>query len=286
MDVLTEPIMNVITQKGKNFEYRLDDNDKWIMSGKCAKDMEFYIEGEIGWVSDEFIVENDEARKKIVGCFKDLSADLCISKTIPIPRVRIEFQTQSTRIDCDVCINPLKSENTYVGVVCLRFPTMPGVEVACLVGTLGNEFRLDRKIISTESGLNDELLWGFMDIAINSIEVWYGIQLLMLNPDYKEVMARGKVLKKKLNRSQITDKKRIVKYVKRHYITEKTLESEKQYNRHTLSWWVSGHYRQYKNKKVFIDGYWKGPCREQKKQSEKLRVRVLQKDGERYGRTV
>lgn len=98
---------------------------------------------------------------------------------------------------------------------------------------------------------------------IQTIISWISIQTMLLNP----------VIAYRCKRETIPDpnvksnksKKGPKKYVKRLTIGDLSdLEFNK--SKHQIKepfWWVSGHWREYKSgKKIFIEGYWKGPFRE------------------------
>ena len=76
-------------------------------------------------------------------------------------------------------------------------------------------------------------------------------------------------------------KKRPLRYIKRHIInaddfTEK-LHGNRSFQRHTLVWYVIGHWRAYSNgKKVFIKPYWKGALRDTKSANAREREIVLE----------
>ena len=104
------------------------------------------------------------------------------------------------------------------------------------------------------------------------LTLWYSIEVSLLNPliRYKTI-ENQKVIPPKKTRS---GKKKCgapkIKYFKTIYIEEEALDQffEDQKNekgeihRHCLMWYVTGHWRQYKNgKKIFIQGYWKGEGR-------------------------
>ena len=115
---------------------------------------------------------------------------------------------------------------------------------------------------------------------------WYAIQISLLNPLTKEIFANPKIervfdptaKKNKKNR-------RITKYVKKHYITRNDLDqitkvNDHNYKRSTLAWYVIGHIRHYKNgTKKFIQGYWKGPLREFKRNFD-TRERIIDEEPE------
>ncbi len=116
------------------------------------------------------------------------------------------------------------------------------------------------------------------------LATWYGIQIALLHPTVKDVFRHP--LKERVNGGREKGKKRhkrIVRYVKRHEIHADDIEaaySGKEYTRHTLVWYVIGHWRHYANgKKVFIKPYWKGALRDLKRNLDE-REREIEIGGE------
>ena len=98
-----------------------------------------------------------------------------------------------------------------------------------------------------------------------SISVWLGIQLALLNPVIKE-RTRVETIPDLNNNSTKKGKKPPKRYVKKVTIGDiSDMNFGPQRKNHITEpfWWVTGHWREYKSgKKVFIQGYWKGPFRE------------------------
>lgn len=119
------------------------------------------------------------------------------------------------------------------------------------------------------------------EIFLNEIlTVWYRIQILLLHPRV-EILERKAALQKLKGKDKITASStgRKVKYVKRYYITPEDIDlminGDRHYKRKCLSWYVIGHYREYKNgKRIFIQGYWKGELRALKRNFDE-RERVI-----------
>ena len=80
-----------------------------------------------------------------------------------------------------------------------------------------------------------------------------------------------------------TDRKgRVTEYVRHKFIKPMNLIKKANmhrdgFTRKTLSWYVIGHWREYKasGKKVFIQGYWKGEMRHLQKNLDKGRIRIV-----------
>lgn len=118
-----------------------------------------------------------------------------------------------------------------------------------------------------------------VNTAVTLLNIWYGIQISLLHPVTKTVFEHA--AKKKIPREILKKQvgKNRAKYVRVHHITDennskqilldtannllKTSSSEKRkYVRKRLLWRVIGHYRNSSGKRVFINGYWKGPLKD------------------------
>ena len=108
---------------------------------------------------------------------------------------------------------------------------------------------------------------------------------MLLNPVIKEhLFVQGKKEKLRSKNDVIAgvdsddnkSRKRKAKYVRYKDISDVILKSDVIRKQHTLCWYVIGHYRHYQNgRKVWINGYWKGPLRELKKNLDEGRERIL-----------
>lgn len=112
------------------------------------------------------------------------------------------------------------------------------------------------------------------------LHAWYNLQIMLLNPLLEASFKRETVPMPSALCKQ-KKKKAPKKYIKRivinnDKINELQICSEK--NKHNFTepiWWVQGHWRQYKSgKRVFVQGYWKGPDR-WKKELEVPREREI-----------
>ena len=105
-----------------------------------------------------------------------------------------------------------------------------------------------------------------------AIDVWYTAQILLLNPiieiKYKTTVFENPLIFK--NRGK--NKKQPKKYIKQITFNLDDVQicnakNKKEYKEPI--WWVQGHWREYKNgKRIFVQGYWKGPERYKKVLSE------------------
>lgn len=124
--------------------------------------------------------------------------------------------------------------------------------------------------------------WFFM----NFLQTWYGAEVAMLHPTVCEVFSHPIIKKEKLSRQERkTDRQKIYRYVKHHYINTTELndaiygKNTHSINRKALIWYVSGHWREYKTgKKIFIKPYWKGALRKTKTAEPRNRELVINKE--------
>ena len=125
-----------------------------------------------------------------------------------------------------------------------------------------------------------EFLMSYPIINLNKInklsamclQTWYGIQIALLHPTVKDVFRNPKidrVYDQTSRNAKNANRKRITRYVKTHVLNAEDIKSAscggKEYNRHTLVWYVIGHWRTLKDgRKIFVKPCWKGPLRELK----------------------
>ena len=161
---------------------------------------------------------------------------------------------------------------------------------------------------SKEIFTNPDLFWHHVGAYM---ALWYGLQISILHPVIKTVIIKDSDLKEKMERAiadaengvippapkEIKHEKRTtIKYVRKHvihvhdidecldelfkkYNALKKAGKVRVYHRHTGCWYVTGHVRNQKtkkgHKKMFVDGYWKGPLRRTKMMEPRIRKLVL-----------
>ena len=116
--------------------------------------------------------------------------------------------------------------------------------------------------------------YNYVNIMLHS---WYAIQLLLLHPQ----IIKSDILKRD-RKVKISDpvlhvsksRKRKACYVKRETINTDIFNS-KEFTRKTMCWYVIGHYRKHGEGRVWVNGYWKGPLRDTKKNHDEGRERIL-----------
>lgn len=125
-----------------------------------------------------------------------------------------------------------------------------------------------------------------MNMTYAYMSTWYGIQIALLHPTVQEVFRRPKV--ERVFDPKPADprkRKRITRYVKKHVINADEVRKAasgkgQEYTRHTLVWYVIGHWRNYANgKKVFIQPYWKGALRHLKMDLDGREREIVIKEG-------
>lgn len=112
------------------------------------------------------------------------------------------------------------------------------------------------------------------------LESWYAIQLLLLHPDCTKNDILKRERKVKVHNSNLLlkeTKKRKTFYIKQSRVKIDSLDKQG-FTRRTMCWYVIGHYRHYKNKTIWVKGYWKGPLRKSKKNLDEGRERIVTKD--------
>lgn len=134
----------------------------------------------------------------------------------------------------------------------------------------------------------------------NSIKVWYGIQVSMLNSTIKSELYDSKkteasfikedCIKELLCNSDMLAKRKlkfIVENTQKTTIDKAVERATKrapkgEFHRHCLVWYVRGHWRTLKSgKKVFVKPQWRGPLRETKRNFDLGRERkIIMKDEE------
>lgn len=115
--------------------------------------------------------------------------------------------------------------------------------------------------------------------------IWYLIMIALLHPVTKKQILTNSVQERiETTTGNGNHKRNAIRYIRRINISEDDLSivdelsgEKRKYN--VLCWYVSGHWRHYKDGKVvFIKPYWKGELRETKKADE-TRLREIVTDG-------
>ena len=160
----------------------------------------------------------------------------------------------------------MKNDYMYVGD-----PYFSDISVTDL--RTGERVSISEYLANTDGRITNGSLIEFMfrlQTSISrSITAFYSVNAALLNPVIVDVYNnktsripdRSITAKKPSKRGKI-------RYIKRHFMTvddvDKAFE-KRGFVRKAMIWYVTGHWREYKNgKKVFIQGYWKGALRNMK----------------------
>lgn len=135
------------------------------------------------------------------------------------------------------------------------------------IGYMGRHFKQRNDTILKNIQWDD-----LKDMAISCLMTWYGIQIALLHPMVQTIFTNSKpveMIMKPVHISSSPKKRTKVRYIKKHIINlsniNESLKCESSsIERKTMIWYVIGHWRDYKGKKIFIKGYWKGPLRKMK----------------------
>lgn len=125
--------------------------------------------------------------------------------------------------------------------------------------------------------------------------IWYGLELAMLNPMTVHIFSkhtREVYAPKAIKYVHNSKKKRKVVHIRKHYITKGSFKEAMvrkssdeasgshggsgSFERHTLAWYVIGHWRKKKDGKyTFVKGHWRGPLRDLKQNMDAGREREV-----------
>lgn len=218
---------------------------------------------------------------------KKIPVDLFMSETIPLRdvafRLDIFSEFEDYDNDCLRCI--YKDKNLYLiysskfDVLCLKTRCVDDhVEIDPSVMYLKNSSLYNLGY----SGYQYSTKLAVHSLAEYFLGIWYEVQHILLNPYIHEpVFNKSSKVKQNVDgyiiQQRPTDKrKRRTRYIRYKEFNTAIAHSDILRNRHTLCWYVIGHTRHYKSgKKVWIDGYWKGPLRNTKKNLDDGRERII-----------
>lgn len=198
----------------------------------------------------------------------EVPTDLMYARTIPLPDFTLKWFTNGA-VEQTFIINTFED-----GVTIKHDRFWVSFVLVDNKDGLGVKWKLWR------DGSRPELTKRDVGVAQTIHSIWYGVQLLLLNPRTETLFHSGHKEKQYTRSGSGKARKRIVKYVKKHYITpeciDEALGCSGTYSRKTMAWYVIGHWRRYKNGNIkFIQGYWKGPLRETKRSFDGGRIRQL-----------
>ena len=226
--------------------------------------------------------------------YKYIPSDLFFAKTIPITDCKIVvdetadaggrvceyrvviFSDYESKVD--KVLKEESDEAFCVGAIIPEF--MPAPIVFPIVIMRGIDGVLYTRYAVTDTVYANKMIMKNSDavtVRYELLSTWYGIQIALLHPAVKDVFRNPQrtPVDTKNNGKPNKDRKRKVKYIRKHVLTMDKLESvsgskeQRKINRKCLAWYVIGHWRTYKSgKKIFIMPYWKGVLRDMKKNAE------------------
>lgn len=204
-----------------------------------------------------------------------IPSDIFEADTIPLPDSVILY-------DGDCYIRVVVAEDVYLtyetGSFNVTFKSLYDEENGLVMLSVDDAYSSDKEFVELFASRSN--MTGFMILVDQFFKLWYAFQICLLNPPVKERILK-KSGKMKLGGACHTDKKdgRKARYVKYHEVRSDIFETATDgdgFERKTLSWYVIGHWRNYRNgKKTFVNGYWKGPLRQAKMNSDSGRIREV-----------
>ena len=232
---------------------------------------------------------------------KSVPSDIFFANTIPLcnfaienERIRAEYSVYDKPVEWEKLNGFNKpvyifmeetitsKDKKYKGVKLMSL--IGGVEGLNFINIVAQEIFINGKSVSYKLSPGEDARNEMYSASKYCTEIWYGIQIAMLHPTVKIIFSNPHKEKERIPKD---DRKKygqkIYRYVKHHTITTDELKDavygkgEKgEFHRHALIWYVTGHWREYKNgKTVFIQGYWKGALRETKKAEIRNRELVV-----------
>jgi len=117
--------------------------------------------------------------------------------------------------------------------------------------------------------VDDEMVDELTALLYMGISIWYSVNTALLNPVIKDVfVTHSKSTPVSNGKASGTNKRAKIRYVKQHIISMDDVNNafeKRGFIRRSMIWYVTGHWREYKNgKRIFIQGYWKGALRNMK----------------------
>ncbi len=221
--------------------------------------------------SDEIILNRESVtqintfRQKFVGNDLDKVSDVIWANTIPLKDVELSTENGMT---VRVCIFDEALENLNEvpdgRIAVVGAMQEYGDKSFVIIGVTKGKERTDISLESFDKDGNTQGVVDNHEPFYEFMRIWHGIQLALLHPQIKDVIADGKIVKRYTRENTETRKRqRVVRYIKRHIVDDNRLKNAfKEYHRHCLAWYVIGHWRHYKDGRVvFIKPYWKGEMR-------------------------
>lgn len=244
----------------------------------------------------------------------NLPADIVFANTIPVKDLLIKIDSMVTcrivMVDdkernatiakmingedgiCSVVFGVIETITTCRNQEIREYSTMSVVDGSDLVaiskdvGIRGTKSLVDTFLNAERTHLSYMILETHT-LMSKAIVCWYALQQCLLNPILVNYVSR---YKEEVKPSRINSKKKgklpPKRYVKRNTILfdkmdrEISINHEDKHKKKMPLWHVTGHWRTYKRtgKRIFVQGYWKGPLREYKYTDEPREREIVRPD--------
>lgn len=236
-----------------------------------------------------------------------IPADIFYAKTVPLPNIELTITYDDNNHECvmfsifdgwqgvvDSFLSndpSLKQKSAIIGMMRIKSTDQNAEIIIPIILNKDNKIILIRRYgwnILTSPNKFSAMEFTFSIACVERelyfyLKAWYSIQIAMLHPQIKEVIINDKTsesiaIPKPQSKKK---KKRSIKYIKHRIVDNGSITSvvnslKTKMTRHTLSWYVIGHWRHYKSgKNTFISGYWKGPLRDLKRNIDAGRNRII-----------
>lgn len=250
------------------------ENSKYaaeMLKASCPSDEVFLDKGGL----DEIMSLYD----KVVGERDNGIADIILSQTVPIPSLRIKLEDDAESYRFCVFENALDHLDEAPAGRALLVAAVLEEKAGRL--TLLGVIKGDEKATVSDRSFDEfgNDLGKSDTIRISGLwHIWCAVEFALLHPQSKTIFtnpAKGKEYVREKDSSG--KRRRVVKYIRRHYITGTAAgHSIREINRHCLCWYVVGHWRHLRSGNViYIKGYWKGELRDLKRNVDSGRIREI-----------
>lgn len=288
--------MHTVDGEAKVFEnvkdYR-DSEANRVMIESSPSD--YIVIDKDGWdVLDNIIEKFSISNNPDVAKIGRIPADLVVSGRIPLPdcyiRTNLDYANTGTLIEirflytkgdlwvhfADNMYPPMNLVFRYCFLYNDASLMIPDLTTVYPVNVSANRYILGLVKIDEHDGM-EEYVHTLVDVVNQYAYWWYAIQLMLTHPAVEKHDILRRSGKEKIPgglNSNSKSKKRKAKYIKRYYIND-IEKTHPEFTRKTMSWYVIGHYRKHGDGKVWVNGYWKGPLRHLKKNTDGGRERLL-----------
>lgn len=228
-----------------------------------VKDLMLVENNDISFVSCRIAMLNDHDRNTAISRMINSEEIHCVNVGVIETTVKGDNGTVKAYMEMSVCDNSNLIETKWIGI--------------------------ELKIAGSEEDMYENLngmeqlgiIYDMNECINRSLIVWYALQQCLLNPVLSNYVSTRKEPLEQINKKQSAAKNKKKRkpapkrYIKRNTILLDKMDNEVSINyeckskKKTPLWHVTGHWREYKTgKKIFIQGYWKGPLREYKNLDE------------------